>query len=151
MDDKYPMLKEFIRNSNKENYFNDAAKKMIVDDSLQARFKWSWWAFFFTISYLLYRKLYVPAIVIFAVNITFTALFILSESSVMLLLNAFITYGTMVMLGSFAPYLVIRRYYFLVKKEGVKSPEVMASKGGVDIASPIVVLAVVLLASFFIN
>ncbi|ADU65295.1 hypothetical protein Selin_0547 [Desulfurispirillum indicum S5] len=49
--------------------FMGALEKMLVNGQLIFKPTWSWWAFFFSWAYFLYRKLYLWAAVFFLVNV----------------------------------------------------------------------------------
>lgn len=46
----------------------------LVNEKPNFNLTWSWWAFFFTWAFFLYRKMYIPAFIFFVLNLALTAI-----------------------------------------------------------------------------
>jgi len=94
------LLEAFVQKPEKMAWYSAGLAKMTQSGFFSFKWHWSWWAFFFGLAYLLYRKAYLPALVVFLISIPV----------------AFIPFGGIVMMivvGGVAPYYVMKRYVSL--------------------------------------
>ncbi|MDR1910923.1 MAG: DUF2628 domain-containing protein [Helicobacteraceae bacterium] len=147
------MLEAFLRKKGKVAFYSDLYERATRSGEPRMCWKWSWWAFFGGLWYPLYRKTYLAALTIFAINnafgmflqfafgyfasnvnisnderlVTFTTIFL-----------AFLglTFIFQIFIGGYAPYFVIKRYIdlkaLIEKKYESQSERVatMAQHGG---------------------
>lgn len=92
------MIEAFIAKPEKEKWYKQAFLTFNINGVDVMKWKWSWWAFFCGFLYLLYRKTYLPALVLFL--LTIVANFIPLLGSLIL----------MILAGGYGPYFVYRTY-----------------------------------------
>ena len=137
------MIEAFIAKPEKTLWYQDAFAKFDLVDENKITWNWSWWAFGGGFLYLLYRKAYIPSLILFIVSI-----FI-----------GFIPFGGIllaILAGGFAPYFVYKDYK--TKKANIenfvddedKRIEAMAKIGGYHQWVVWVYIAFVLLITFYI-
>ncbi|MEN4045835.1 DUF2628 domain-containing protein [Sulfurimonas sp. NWX367] len=68
------MLEAFVNKPEKTFWYQQAFSKFDVNGIDTIKWVWSWWAFFGGWAFLLYRKQYVPALVLFVLSILATAI-----------------------------------------------------------------------------
>lgn len=96
-DYDYKMIEAYIDKPEVTEWYVNAFKKFSVNGVDVMRWHWSWWAFFGSVFYLLYRKSYLAAGVLF----------------VLTLLTGLIPFGGLilwVLTGGYAPYFVYKSY-----------------------------------------
>lgn len=91
------MLEAFVQNPEKIEWYNNAFSKFNVNGVDKMAWVWSWWAFFGTFWFLLYRKAYLPALVLFIINILAAAVPLLGLI-------------VWILTGGFASYFVYKTY-----------------------------------------
>jgi len=94
------MLSAFIQKNSKERFYQKALERMLVTGEPNLKWNWSWWGFIGGWLFLLYRKSYLAALVVFTASI----------------FSATIPFGTLILMvitGGIAPYLIIKKYYRL--------------------------------------
>ena len=72
------MIEAFIDKPEKTLWYRHAFSKFNVNGVDAMKWHWSWWAFFGSFFFLLYRKQYVPALVLFIASVTIGMVFPLS-------------------------------------------------------------------------
>ena len=100
------MLEAFVQKPEKFEWYKNAFSKFNVNGVDKMAWVWSWWAFFGTFWFLLYRKAYLPALVLFVIEIV---------ASFIPLLGLIVW----VLTGGFATYFVYKSYK--QKKEEIES------------------------------
>ncbi len=63
------MLEAFVAKPEKTFWYQSAFSKFNINGIDAMKWKWSWWAFFGGAAFLLYRKQYLPALILFIVSI----------------------------------------------------------------------------------
>jgi len=106
-EDEYSnkMIEAFVAKPEKTLWYENAFSKFDETNGDKISWYWSWWAFGGGFLYLLYRKAYIPSLVLLIVS-----LFI-----------GFIPFGSLVLAvltGGFAPYFVYKDYK--TKKRGIE-------------------------------
>lgn len=138
-DSKYEamMLEAFVQKDEKVPYYQAALEKMTASGELRFQWHWSWWAFAATWAYLWYRRVYLPAAIVFVVSLVVPVIGIV----------------IMIIMGGVGPYFVVRRYYVLKREMEQKyyDPkeriEEMRDKGGFHYW---VVWIMVILSAFYL-
>ena len=96
-DYDFKMIEAYIDKPEVTQWYVNAFKRFNVNGVDIAKWHWSWWAFFGSVFYLLYRKAYVSAGILF----------------VLLLVAWFIPFGWFVLwilAGGYSPYFVYKAY-----------------------------------------
>jgi hypothetical protein len=96
-DYDYRMIEAYIGKPEVTDWYVNAFKKFNINGIDTMRWQWSWWAFFGSVFYLLYRKSYLAAGVLFLLT----------------LVIGFIPFGGIVLwilTGGYAPYFVYKTY-----------------------------------------
>jgi len=91
------MIEAFIDKPEKTLWYQNAFSKFNVNGIDSMKWVWSWWAFFGGWAFLLYRKQYMPALVLFIVSV----------------IGGFIPFGGLViaiLAGGFSTYFVYKGY-----------------------------------------
>ena len=96
-DYDYRMIEAFVDKEEATLWYVNAFKKFNVNGIDSLKWNWSWWAFFGNIFYLLYRKSYLAAFILFI--LTFVAVVVPFGSLILWVLS-----------GGFAPYVVYKTY-----------------------------------------
>jgi hypothetical protein len=94
---EYKMIEAFIDKPEVTSWYVQAFKKFTVHGVDVMRWHWSWWAFFGNIFYLLYRKSYLAAGILFLLT----------------LVTGVIPFGGLILwilTGGYAPYFVYKTY-----------------------------------------
>jgi len=91
------MLNAYIQKDDKLLYYLNNYKRLIEDGEFKYKFSWSWSGFFFTWLLLLYRKVYIYAIVGFFLFYMFD--------------NFALTIIVMLVMGSFSNFLILKKYH----------------------------------------
>ena len=86
------MLEAFIQKPDKIFWYKKAFKKFNFNGIDRMAWNWSWWAFFGSFWFLLYRKAYIPALVLFILNIISGIIPVIGPSIVGILAGGFSTY-----------------------------------------------------------
>ena len=92
------MLAAFVQKPEKMGYYRMAWGRFHVNGIFRFTWCWSWWGFFGTWAYLLYRKAYLAAVVTFGAGLLF---------------GSFPFFGSLifaVIMGGIGPYFIMRRY-----------------------------------------
>ena len=63
------MIEAFVNKPEKTIWYQMAFSKFNVNGIDTMKWVWSWWAFFGTWAFLLYRKQYIPALVLFIISV----------------------------------------------------------------------------------
>jgi len=63
------MIEAFINKPEKTFWYQNAFSKFNINGIDSMKWVWSWWAFFGGWAFLLYRKQYIPALVLFVISI----------------------------------------------------------------------------------
>ena len=66
------MIEAFINKPEKTFWYQNAFSKFNINGIDSMKWVWSWWAFFGTWAFLLYRKQYIPALVLFFITLIAT-------------------------------------------------------------------------------
>jgi len=93
----YKMIEAYIDKPEVTEWYVDAFKKFNINGVDVMKWKWSWWAFFGNVFYLLYRKSYLAAGILFLLT----------------LVTSFIPLGGLILwilTGGYAPYFVYKTY-----------------------------------------
>jgi hypothetical protein len=91
------MIEAFVDKPEKTLWYQNAFSKFNVNGIDSMKWVWSWWAFFGGWAFLLYRKQYIPALVLFFVS----------------LVAGFIPFGGLlvaVLAGGFSTYFIYKGY-----------------------------------------
>jgi len=96
-DYEYQMIEAFIDKPEVTDWYVNAFKKFHINGVDVMKWHWSWWAFFGSVFYLLYRKSYLAAGV----------LFVLTLVAGVIPLGGLILW---VLTGGYAPYFVYKTY-----------------------------------------
>ncbi|MDR1451559.1 MAG: DUF2628 domain-containing protein [Helicobacteraceae bacterium] len=128
-DDK--MLAAFVKKPAKTPFYRDLYERATSPGAPTLCWKWSWWAFFGGALFLLYRKTYLAALIVWAANLvllTFSRLLFpgqvlyeikrgrgLNESGIFELAGHVISWGSIaliaaIIVGGFTSYFIIKRY-----------------------------------------
>jgi len=91
------MIEAFIAKPEKTFWYQNAFSKFNINGIDNMRWHWSWWAFFGGAAFLLYRKQYIPALILFIVSL------LLSSIPIVPLIVAVLT-------GGYATYFVYKGY-----------------------------------------
>lgn len=100
------MLLAFVGNPEKLFWYKKAFAKYNVNGVKNFAWNWSWYAFFFSFWYLLYRKVYGVSAVLFGIYVLFGAL------------GGFLGLIANVIMGGALPYYVYERY--IAKKDEIE-------------------------------
>ena len=93
----HQMIDAYIQKPEVTSWYVNAFKRFNVNGVDVMKWHWSWWAFFGNVFYLLYRKAYLPAGILFALN----------------MLVGFIPFGGLILwilAGGYSPYYVYKTY-----------------------------------------
>lgn len=93
----YKMIEAYIDKPEVTDWYVDTFKRFNINGIDVMKWKWSWWAFFGSVFYLLYRKSYLAAGILF----------------ILTLATGFIPFGGLilwVLTGGYAPYFVYKTY-----------------------------------------
>ncbi len=96
-DYDYRMIEAYIDKPEVTQWYVHAFKKYNINGVDAIKWNWSWWAFFGSVFYLLYRKAYLAAVVLF----------------ILTLVIGIIPFGGLilwVLTGGYAPYFVYKNY-----------------------------------------
>ena len=93
----YKMIEAFVQKPKKVLWYQNAFSKFNINGIDNLRWHWSWWAFFGSFLFLLYRKQYTPAL-------------ILLLSSVILGMVPFIGFIIAILAGGYSSYFVYKGY-----------------------------------------
>ena len=91
------MIEAYIDKPEVTSWYVNAFKRFSINGVDVMKWNWSWWAFFGNVFYLLYRKAYLPAGILFALN----------------MLVGFIPFGGLILwilAGGYSPYFVYKTY-----------------------------------------
>ncbi|MEN4054049.1 MULTISPECIES: DUF2628 domain-containing protein [Sulfurimonas] len=91
------MIEAFVNKSEKTLWYQNAFSKFNINGIDSMKWVWSWWAFFGGWAFLLYRKQYIPALVLFIIS----------------LLAGIIPFGGLliaVLAGGFSTYFIYKGY-----------------------------------------
>ena len=79
-EDKYEnqMIEAFVNKPEKTSWYMESFKKYQINGIDKMAWNWSWWAFFGGFFFLLYRKAYMAAIVLFLLSIIFSSVPLIS-------------------------------------------------------------------------
>jgi len=91
------MIEAFINKPEKTLWYQNAFSKFNINGIDSMKWVWSWWAFFGGWAFLLYRKQYIPALILFVLS----------------LLTKIIPFGGLllaVLAGGFSPYFIYKGY-----------------------------------------
>jgi len=91
------MIEAFIDKPSETLWYQNSFKKFTINGVDKLQWNWSWWAFGGGFLYLLYRKQYLPAIILFF-------------ASFMLSIIPFVSLILMVLSGGYASYFVYKGY-----------------------------------------
>ena len=71
MEGKYSkdMIEAFVAKPEKTFWYQNAFSKFNINGVDSMKWNWSWWAFFGGAGFLLYRKQYIPALILFVASI----------------------------------------------------------------------------------
>ncbi len=93
----YQMIEAYIDKPEVTEWYVNAFSKFNVNGVDVMRWHWSWWAFFGSVFYLLYRKAYLAAAILFILTIV----------------SGVIPFGSLILwilTGGYAPYFVYKTY-----------------------------------------
>jgi len=96
-DYDYQMIEAYIDKPDVTIWYVNAFKHFNINGIDAIKWNWSWWAFFGNVFYLLYRKAYLPAGILFALN----------------MMVGFIPFGGLILwilAGGYSPFLVYKNY-----------------------------------------
>ncbi|MBE0508488.1 MAG: DUF2628 domain-containing protein [Marinospirillum sp.] len=116
----HKLLEAYIQKPEKMAFYQHGLDKMQHSGVFQFRWHWSWWAFFFSVPFLLYRKAYLPALSAL-ISIAFASL---------------IPFGglvAMVIWGGCSSYFVLKRFHRIKSElQGAEEEKIRAlySLGG---------------------
>ena len=105
------MIEAFIDKPEKTLWYQNAFSKFNINGIDSMKWVWSWWAFFGGWAFLLYRKQYMPALVLFIVS----------------LLAGVIPFGGLlvaVLAGGFSTYFIYKGYKHKKAEIEAKIPEI---------------------------
>jgi len=91
------MLEAFVAKPEKVLWYKYAFMKYSVNGVDVLKWNWSWWAFFSGFLFLLYRKQYIPALILFIASITLGAI-------------PFIGLVIMILSGGYSTYFIYKGY-----------------------------------------
>ena len=86
------MIEAFVNKPEKTIWYQMAFSKFNVNGIDTMKWVWSWWAFFGTWAFLLYRKQYMPAVVLFVVGLFASVIPLIGGLLVAVLAGGFSTY-----------------------------------------------------------
>lgn len=86
------MIEAFIDKPEKNAWYKEAFGMYNINGVDVMKWKWSWWAFFGGFLYLLYRKAYIPSLVLFLLTIFSNALPIAGGLILMILSGGYASY-----------------------------------------------------------
>lgn len=149
MSDTSKMLEAFVGTPEKMQWYKEAFSQYNVNGVDRIAWVWSWWAFFGGAFFLLYRKAYIPAAVLFGIT-TFFGIIPTANP----IAGIFLSICVSICQGGFATYFIYKT--FIEKKELVKNTveseekqiETMRQIGGVN--TWVIVVCKVLAAVFFL-
>lgn len=124
---KEEVLENYLGTPDKFDWYKRAFDKYEINGVEKFAWNWSWYSFFFGYVYLVYRKCYIEAILLWAAQIIVGCLFGITGVVVMILC------------GGFLPYLVYKRYKKIaIKVDAIdedyrKKLETMRELGGSNI------------------
>lgn len=142
-DEQYQMIEAYIDKPEVTQWYVNAFSRYSINGIDVTRWNWSWWAFFGGVFYLLYRKAYLPAIILFVLN----------------LLVGVIPFGHLILwilTGGYAPYFVYKTYkeklleVDTVFNDRAKKIETLRVLGGTNVWAlwAGIIVSVILWASF---
>jgi len=85
------MIAAFIAKPEKESWYRDSFSKFNINGVDTLKWNWSWWAFSGGFLYLLYRKQYIPSLLLFIVSVA-TGEIPLASLILMILAGGYSTY-----------------------------------------------------------
>ena len=91
------IIEAFVDKPDVLPWYNNAFSKFNVNGVDALKWHWSWWAFGGGFLYLLYRKAYIPALVLFMLSMTVGMI-------------PYASFGLMILGGGLAPYFVYKRF-----------------------------------------
>jgi len=91
------MIEAFVNKPEKNSWYIEAFKKYQINGVDKMAWNWSWWAFFGGVFFLLYRKAYLAALVLFVLTMIFSSV---------PLLNFIVS----IMAGGLSTYFVYKTY-----------------------------------------
>jgi len=100
------MIEAFINKDEKTLWYQNAFSKFNINGVDVMRWHWSWWAFGTGFLFLLYRKQYIPSLVLFILSVSIGVL-------------PFITIILMILSGGYATYFIYKGYK--KKKEEIEA------------------------------
>jgi len=100
------MIEAFINKPEKTLWYQNAFSKFNINGIDSMKWVWSWWAFGGGWAFLLYRKQYIPAIILFALVLLTTAI-------------PFAGFLLMILAGGFSTYFIYKGYK--KKKEEIEA------------------------------
>lgn len=74
MENLKELLSAHLQKEDKVYVYLPRVEENLVNDKPKFNFTWSWWAFFMTWAFFLYRKMYLMAIIFFILNLALTAI-----------------------------------------------------------------------------
>jgi hypothetical protein len=107
------LVDAYFQTPAKNWFYQNAYNKMMMTGVFRFRWVWSWWAFFGTYLYLLYRKSYLAAIVLF---LAYIPIGLMSDSVQVEIAILSFAYLFLVMLipGGCSTYFVLKRFHDLI-------------------------------------
>ncbi len=72
---EYKMLEAFVGKPERVLWYQNAFSKFQINGVDTMKWHWNWWGFFGGFLYLLYRKAYTPALILFLVSVTLGMIF----------------------------------------------------------------------------
>jgi len=100
------MLKAFINKPEKYDWYKKSFSKFDINGVPNMKWNWSWWSFFGVSSFLLYRKAYLAALIVFIVTVVTAPI-------------PFIGLIIAILVGGYGTYFIYKRY--LKKKLEIES------------------------------
>jgi hypothetical protein len=86
------MIEAFVNKPEETLWYQLAFSKFNVNGIDNMRWHWSWWAFFSGFLFLLYRKQYIPALLVFIASMTIGLIPIVGGLAVMIFTGGYATY-----------------------------------------------------------
>lgn len=96
-DEEYQMIEAYIDKPEVTDWYVNSFNRFSINGIDIVKWNWSWWAFFGGVFYLLYRKAYIPALIVFILNF----------------LVGIVPFGHLILwilTGGYAPYFVYKTY-----------------------------------------
>jgi len=127
VDNEYEdaMLEAFVSKPEKVEWYKKSFAKYNVNGMPVVKWNWSWWAFFAGPGYLIYRKQYMPAFILFIIQVATSFVF-------------FLGWIPMILAGGYSSYFVYKGYRQKVMEiehavdDNIKRVETMRVVGGVN-------------------